>query len=286
MTRDDCLYAFVVSRTSRLHVHRIAIRSRHIKALLCVFSVLFCAAFYGLYSLSQQAVQLRLKRENNRLRMENEEHRQQLNSLQTRIEAVEDASRRLAEISGVTEHSGEAGRVRGAGGPALPLNRASSAVTATIERRTSLLEGRLRTYEILLRERAKVPSIWPVQGEATDGFGTRRNPFGGSLFEFHAGQDIAALRGTPVLAAGSGTVAFAGVQSGYGQLVIVDHGDNFATRYGHLSQIDVTVGQSVKRGETLGRVGSTGRSTGPHLHYEVRISDQPVNPSQYLPRER
>lgn len=284
MTRHDCLYAFLVFHKSRPRIHRISIRSRHIKALLCIFSVLFCAAFYGLYSLSQQAVQLRLKRDNNRLRMENENQRQQLNSLQTRIEAVEDASRRLADISGVTEGSEEA-RVRGAGGPALPVNQASTALTAIIERRTSLLEQRLRMYEILLRERAKVPSIWPVRGEATDGFGTRRNPFDGTLFEFHAGQDIAAQRGTPVMTAGSGTVAFAGVQNGYGQIVIVDHGGNVMTRYGHLSQIDVAVGQSVERGETLGRVGSTGRSTGPHLHYEVRINDQPVNPKQYLPRE-
>ncbi|MBA3439147.1 MAG: M23 family metallopeptidase [Pyrinomonadaceae bacterium] len=283
MTRHDCLYAFVVSHKPRPRIHRISIRSRHIKALLCVFSVLFCAAFYGLYSLSQQAVQLRLKRDNNRLRMENVNQRQLLNSLQTRIEAIEDASRRLADISGVLEQGSE--EVRGAGGPALPVNQASAALTAIIERRTSLLERRLRMYEILLLERAKVPSIWPVQGEATDGFGTRRNPFDGALFEFHAGQDIAAPRGAPVMAAGSGTVAFAGVQSGYGQIVIVDHGGNVMTRYGHLLQINVAVGQTVERGEMLGRVGSTGRSTGPHLHYEVRINDQPVNPKQYLPRE-
>ena len=282
MTGDNRFYAFIVSRTSRSRIHRISIRGRHIKALLCAFSVIFGAAVYGLYSLSQQAAQLRVQRENNRLRMENEEQRRQLNSLQLRIEAVEDVSRRLANISGVTEEGGD--EARGAGGPALPVGRPSATATAVIERRTSMLEWRLRTYEILLREQAKVPSIWPVQGEATDAFGTRRNPFDNASFEFHAGQDIAAPRGTPVTATGSGTIAFAGVQSGYGRMVIVDHGGQIVTRYAHLSQIDVTPGQSVERGGTLGRVGSTGRSTGPHLHYEVRINDQPVNPNQYLPR--
>jgi len=127
------------------------------------------------------------------------------------------------------------------------------------------------------------PSIWPVTGELTDGFGGRRNPFGGYSSEFHAGQDIATLTGTPVAASANGTVIFAGCQNGYGQIVIIDHGDGLTTRYGHLSKIEATVGQSISRGDVLGRVGSTGRSTGPHLHYEVRINDKPVDPMQYLP---
>lgn len=284
MTRDDCLYAFVVSQTSRSRVHRIALRKRYIKAFLCIFSVICAAAFYGLYSLTQQAVRLRLERENTRLRIENEKQHQQLNSLEDRIEAVEDASRRLAEVSGIVVQGGA--QAHGAGGPALPVPWASTNITAGIEHRTALIEWQLQKYQTILRERARIPSVWPVQGELTDGFGTRRNPFDSTLFEFHAGQDIAAVRGTPVVAAGSGRVAFAGVQNGYGQIVIVDHGDNFTTRYGHLSQIDVAVGQSVERGETLGRVGSSGRSTGPHLHYEVRLTDQAVNPKHYLPDER
>jgi murein DD-endopeptidase MepM/ murein hydrolase activator NlpD len=89
--------------------------------------------------------------------------------------------------------------------------------------------------------------------------------------------------GAPVIAAASGTVTIACAQNGYGNVVYIDHGNGLTTRYGHLSQIDVTVGQAITRGETLGRVGSTGRSTGPHLHYEVRINNQPVNPRQYLP---
>jgi murein DD-endopeptidase MepM/ murein hydrolase activator NlpD len=124
--------------------------------------------------------------------------------------------------------------------------------------------------------------VWPVDGKLESGFGGRRNPFGGGSYEFHSGQDIDAPMGAPVIAGASGKVSFAGWQNGYGQLVVIDHGGGLTTRYGHLSKIDVTEGQPVDRAEYLGRVGSTGRSTGPHLHYEVRINDEPVNPLQYL----
>jgi murein DD-endopeptidase MepM/ murein hydrolase activator NlpD len=140
----------------------------------------------------------------------------------------------------------------------------------------------MRAHEALLRERGYTPSIWPVVGKLESGFGGRRNPFGGSGYEFHSGQDIDAPPGTPVVAGASGTVIFTGWQNGYGQLVVIDHGGGLTTRYGHLSHIDVELGKVVTRGEFLGKVGSTGRSTGPHLHYEVRINDEPVNPLQYL----
>ncbi|HEY0320258.1 MAG TPA: M23 family metallopeptidase [Pyrinomonadaceae bacterium] len=131
---------------------------------------------------------------------------------------------------------------------------------------------------------SNIPSIWPVMGTLRSGLGTRSNPFGGSSIEFHKGQDIAAPIGTPVIATADGTVTIAGWQRGYGWVVYIDHGNGISTRYGHLSRIDVAAGQTIKRGEQLGLVGSTGRSTGPHLHYEVRINGQPVSPLLYLPQ--
>src|SRR4030095_8781566 len=119
-------------------------------------------------------------------------------------------------------------------------------------------------------------------GKLESGFGGRRNPFGGSSFEFHSGQDIDAQPGDPVVAGASGTVSFVGWQNGYGQLVVIDHGGGLSTRYGHLSHIDVENGQQVSRGQLRAKVGYTGRSTGPHFHYEVRTNDEPVNPLQYL----
>jgi murein DD-endopeptidase MepM/ murein hydrolase activator NlpD len=130
---------------------------------------------------------------------------------------------------------------------------------------------------------AFIPSIWPVMGSLRSGVGVRSNPFGGSSTEFHKGQDIAAPMGTPVIATADGNITIAGWQRGYGWVVYIDHGNGITTRYGHLSRIDVAVGQPIRRGEQLGLVGSTGRSTGPHLHYEVRINGQPVSPLLYLP---
>jgi murein DD-endopeptidase MepM/ murein hydrolase activator NlpD len=130
---------------------------------------------------------------------------------------------------------------------------------------------------------SNIPSIWPVAGLLRSGFGVRSNPFGGSSREFHKGQDIVAPMGAPVIATADGTVTIAGWLRGYGRVVYIDHGNGITTRYGHLSRIDVEVGQTVRRGEQLGLVGSTGRSTGPHLHYEVLIDGRATNPIPYLP---
>jgi murein DD-endopeptidase MepM/ murein hydrolase activator NlpD len=189
---------------------------------------------------------------------------------------VEDTSRKLAEKSGVVKDDLA---MPGTGGPALPLDENG---LATLQAKMSRLESDMRSYEAVLRERGYTPSIWPVDGKLESGFGGRRNPFGGSGYEFHSGQDIEAAWGCPVVAGASGKVTFVGWQNGYGQLVVIDHGGGLTTRYGHLSHIDATPGESISRGQFIGRVGSTGRSTGPHLHYEVRINDEPVNPLQYL----
>ncbi|HSD47019.1 MAG TPA: M23 family metallopeptidase [Pyrinomonadaceae bacterium] len=230
---------------------------------------------YGLYGLTQHAAHLRIEFENQRLRAENERQRLELEKLNNRVEKVEDTSRKLAEKSGVVDQ----GPLPGSGGPALPLDEMG---LATLTAKMGRLEEDLKSYEAVLRERGYTPTIWPVSGKLEGGFGGRRNPFGGPGFEFHSGQDIEADMGTPVVAGASGRVTFVGWQNGYGQLVVVDHGGGLTTRYGHLSHIDVEADQMVSRGQLLGKVGSTGRSTGPHLHYEVRINDQAVNPLPYL----
>lgn len=122
---------------------------------------------------------------------------------------------------------------------------------------------------------------WPVTGTITSPFGWRSNPFGGSP-EFHQGLDIAAPSGTTVTAAASGTVIMAQWYGGYGNYILIDHGGGFSTGYGHLSAIYVANGQSIKRGQAIGAVGSTGASTGPHLHFEVRIDGKPVDPAPRL----
>lgn len=130
-----------------------------------------------------------------------------------------------------------------------------------------------------------MPSIWPHAGKINNEFGFRRNPFGGRAYEFHPGMDIDGERGASVLAPASGTVIKAGYTGGYGNMVEISHGDGLTTRYGHLSKIDVTVSQQVTRGQLIAYVGSTGRSTGPHLHYELRLNDKSINPRHVLPPE-
>jgi murein DD-endopeptidase MepM/ murein hydrolase activator NlpD len=129
--------------------------------------------------------------------------------------------------------------------------------------------------------RETVPSLWPVRGQITAGFGQRLDPFSGEG-AFHSGLDISAPYGTRVDVSADGIVLESGPESGYGNEIVVDHGYGMATKYGHLSKIFVTVGQEVKRGQVIGAVGMTGKTTGPHLHYEVIVNDTPVNPTKYL----
>lgn len=126
------------------------------------------------------------------------------------------------------------------------------------------------------------PSIWPVQGTVTSPFGYRGNPIGGGT-GFHEGVDIAVDFGTPVRATAAGTVTSAGWVDGYGNLVEIDHGNGMKTRYGHNSMLLVVPGQTVHAGDIISLAGSTGRSTGPHVHYEVRINDTATDPMLFLP---
>lgn len=279
MTRDDRFYAFIVARTSRsrAHIRRICVHKRWLKMSAAALFVLMCGLIYGFYGLTQQAEHLRIERENQRLRAENDKQRQALQNLNNRVDAVEDTSRKLAEVSGVDKQSAAP---HGQGGPARPV---SAEALAALEAKTAKLEREMRMYEDFLRSRGVVPSIWPVFGRLESGIGGRRNPFTGRGHEYHEGQDIDAAWGTPVEVTASGKITIAGWQRGYGNVVYVDHGSGISTRYGHLSKINVAVGQSVSTGDIIGLVGSTGRSTGPHLHYEVRINNQPVDPKPYLP---
>jgi murein DD-endopeptidase MepM/ murein hydrolase activator NlpD len=125
------------------------------------------------------------------------------------------------------------------------------------------------------------PSLWPVEGPVTGSFGERIDPFNGEG-AFHSGVDISASVGQPVIAPADAVVVMADFMGGYGRAIVLDHGHGITTRYGHLASFAVVAGQYVHRGDTIGYVGQSGRSTGPHLHYEVRINDTPVNPHKYL----
>lgn len=148
----------------------------------------------------------------------------------------------------------------------------------SLESRLQTVHGDVQRVEALARA---TPSIWPAVGWLTDGFGTRTDPFHGRT-AFHEGLDIAADKGSPVYASASGTVRSAGWGGDFGNLVVLSHEFGLTTRYAHLSKITVKAGDSVQRGDIVGHIGATGRASGPHLHYEVWSSGQPLNPLKFL----
>ncbi len=141
------------------------------------------------------------------------------------------------------------------------------------------IEDRIKDRKSLIDH---TPSIRPMdKGYFTSSFGNRKDPMNGRK-TFHNGLDISVERGTPVMSTAEGTILFAKATPGLGKLVVVDHGYGFRTAYGHLSNISVSKGQTVKRGQRIGLSGSSGRSTGPHLHYEVHVNDKPVDPRDFF----
>ena len=175
------------------------------------------------------------------------------------------------------------------------------------DRTTSQLiaNGKLSTSIDLLRDRAKglesqynlihqqvdqrlvmdavTPNMWPLRGRTGSQFGIRLDPFDSST-EMHMGLDIEAPVGSPVKAPAKGIVKVAQRESDYGNLIVIDHGNGLTTRFAHLNSFAIHAGQTVSKGEIIGWVGMTGRTTGPHLHYEVRLNEKPMNPRSYLPR--
>lgn len=179
------------------------------------------------------------------------------------------------------EASDPVGATIEAGGPA--INSGGPSGESSDDEGTDI-ESKIREISANLDD-SLIPNAWPAAGKVNNEFGFRRNPFGGRSYEFHAGLDVDGERGDPVTAPGGGTVIKAGYSGGYGNVIDIDHGNGVVTRYGHLSRIEVAVGDTVFRGQKIGQIGSTGRSTGPHLHYEVRINDRPVDPRRFLPPE-
>lgn len=129
---------------------------------------------------------------------------------------------------------------------------------------------------------ASLPSRWPVRGSVNSEFGRRSSPWQDDSVEVHSGLDIGAVRGTPVMAPAPGIVTYAGQHAEYGVTLIIDHGNDIKTLYGHLTRVGVQAEQQVERGQVVAITGNTGRSSGPHLHYEIQVKGQPVNPRSYL----
>ncbi len=156
--------------------------------------------------------------------------------------------------------------------------------SGNIEVLKNIVPERSETLDLLgeYAERAKAkPSIWPARGRVSSGFGMRSIPYGGG-YQFHTGVDIIGSRGSPIWATADGKVTFSGYRGSFGNLLIIDHGYGYETYYAHLAGFAVNKGDQVERGETIGYMGASGRTTGVHLHYEVHNEGSPVNPERYF----
>lgn len=196
---------------------------------------------------------------------------------------------KIWEAFGPDEGGARKGTGMGGGTEADRTARGERAALSTelelIETNVSEVGQSLRALERFMSKAGKVvaalPSRWPVRGSVNSEFGDRLSPWSGTK-EFHSGIDISAGHGTAVRAPATGSVVFAGVQSEYGLTVVLDHGHDIKSLYGHLQKILVTPGQRVERGQMIALTGNTGKSSGPHLHYEISVKNQPVNPRRYL----
>ncbi len=213
-----------------------------------------------------------------------------MRELRAEIDSWRDLQARIWEPFGPED--GKAKRGSAMGGQTGPARTGEGpdrdAIGDELERLTSLVkdEGEnLRSLERFLvratRVLAALPSRWPLRGPVNSGFGGRVSPWS-SRSEFHSGLDIGAPIGTAVKSPAPGTVVFAGIHPEYGQTLIIDHGHETKSLYGHLSKLQATTNQKVQRGEVIALSGNTGRSSGPHLHYEIQVKGQSVNPTSYL----
>lgn len=217
--------------------------------------------------------------ENARLKTSAEKMTTRLTDLSRKLDDFEERTRKLAIVAGLPAladngRGGTGGALPDAGSSALDLQERGR----SLDERLAGLEKKLAQQNALL---ANTPSIEPVPGLITCGFGERSDPFTEEP-AFHTGIDISSPRGHSIVASAGGTVVKAGWVNGYGRCVEVAHGLGLRTLYGHLDEIQVIEGQHVSRGEAIGVVGTTGRSTGPHLHYEVRLDNRAVNPLPYI----
>jgi murein DD-endopeptidase MepM/ murein hydrolase activator NlpD len=293
-------YTVVIADRSSGVVRRMTISLR--PAAISVIAILAMPILMGLgarWSMVAEMAQLRTT--NSDLTLENVSFRKATTELTSQISSLQIAISDLSERSQLDPAAAQAMtrmpsllRPMGVGGatkeaqplPTLPSAMFSPESTfGVLQELLGALENRLQLVRTGVEHRARVaaamPSIWPAHGWLSAGFGKRRDPFTGGL-DFHPALDISGDAGQPVYATGSGIVESTARNGNYGNLIILDHGFGLSTRYAHLSRFAVKPGERVERGAVIGYSGSTGRSTGPHVHYEVWVGGKPINPLRIL----
>ncbi|MFN0121889.1 MAG: peptidoglycan DD-metalloendopeptidase family protein [Blastocatellia bacterium] len=282
MKDDKRFYTFIFAPNATARFRKINLHYNIIYSILGLAFIGLIAVTWAVWRAADYAILAAkynlTQAENQQLREENSVAKHETNRYYGKLSMLESLSRKLAEASGVS-HNNTVSQNIGTGGPGTTSLKNLDQAASNLEQELNQIKEILDSRQLKL---ASTPGIWPVRGYLSDGFGGRSDPFGGG-YENHPGIDISTTHGTAIQATADGVVVYAASMGGYGNLVTIDHGFGVTTRYGHMSRIDVTVGERIHRGKQIGAVGSTGRSTGPHCHYEVRMHDRPVNPMGYLP---
>ena len=303
----------IPERTRRVHKVVVPFFLLKFGAAICSLGVIFLLiiGIDYIHVLGRIAENKQLKGENFKLRQEIQVIRNKVDSMETTIERVRNYAKKLQILTGQTE-KGDVDLPQGPIDTDLEREPASkmpdrhselavqpgSAIASLDENPLELRVDQLQTVsyatesnlsklQVFLLAKGAIasatPSLLPIAGWLSSPFGYRRNPYDGS-FRLHAGVDIAADPGTPVRAPAPGMVIFSGMREGYGKVIVINHGYGISTLFAHLSKFFVNSGDRVKRGEIISEVGSTGHSTGPHLHYEIRKNGIPVNPRTFMGR--
>jgi murein DD-endopeptidase MepM/ murein hydrolase activator NlpD len=283
------------------------------RALLCVLGVFFTVflvlsayAIYDYYNLKKtsgdnrqlQAIIAHQEDEIAGQRMQIQKFAHEITDLKSKLVALNDFEKKIRIIANI-EKTADQDSLFGVGGSIpddldtrVPLTEKHNSLMREIHKQARQLdiasirqkEGFESLFNFLQDQRnllSSTPAIRPTKGWVTSGFGYRSSPFTG-LREFHKGLDIATRQGTPIIATADGIVSFVGTKGLLGKVVAIDHGHGMSTQYGHVEKITKKSGEAVKRGDIIAYVGVSGRTTGPHVHYEVRLNGIPVNPTKYI----
>lgn len=269
MQKNQKNYTFLLSHTtkSKIYIRRIEVSKKLLHSSAAIFILTFGLVSIGFVGLTRTNVLAKTDS----------------NEVTAETAVISQNKQTITEPKSI-DYSRPAGSENFAvnsGGPALDLQLTKEELD---EAESGTIQDQIRAIATNTNP-AHLPTMWAHLGKINNEFGFRRNPFGGRSYEFHAGMDIDGERGDSIMAPANGTIVKAGWQGGYGNMIEIDHGNGLTTRYGHLAKVEVQVGDSVTRGQLIGLVGSTGRSTGPHLHYELRLNDKSINPRLLLPPE-
>lgn len=289
-------YTLMIIPSSKAKTRKIVVSNKFVRFLLLLFSFLFISfsfIFFDWLKTNYAKIEVRkLKAENAKQKEKIKMYEELTKELQEKINSFKSYAEKLNVFAGL--QSPYALKEVGTGGvskndvgtiisssiqkPALEKPEVLLSTANEVEQNLKILDQFFKDQTLRL---AALPSIWPTRGYLSGFFGKRRDPFTGKV-DFHPGLDISTQLGNKVYATANGIVIVAEYRIGYGNVVIIDHGFGFSTLYAHLSKITVKEGQKVKRWDVIGHVGTTGKSTGPHLHYEIRRYNQPVNPLDFI----